>query len=63
MWIVLAVVCVVLALGALAWRLSVIGRRTPTDLEPERQHEVPGAGAPAPGSGRDRPGDSPGPPT
>lgn len=49
MWIALAVLSIVLAVGVVAWRLTVIGRRMPTEIDGDRQHEVPDAAAPAPG--------------
>lgn len=43
MWIVLAIVSIVLAIGVVVWRLTIIGQRTPTENDPGRQHEMPDA--------------------
>lgn len=53
MWTVLAILVVVMAALGLLWRIAVAGQRTPSDHDPSRQHEVPGAGGrepPRPGS-------------
>jgi hypothetical protein len=48
MWIALTVGMLVLATAGVAWRLAVSGRRTPTENDRSRQHEVPGAHEPPP---------------
>ena len=43
MWIAISVVSIVLAMLVVGWRLMVVGRPTPDENDPGRQHEVPGA--------------------
>lgn len=53
MWTAVAILVVVLGVAGLLWRAMSAGRPTPDDTDPDRQHEVPGAGGrPPPPPGR-----------